>query len=255
MIGIELMMACAPQVAPETIQQIIRVESAGDPLALNVNRGKLERKATDAADAAELAKSYIADGYSVDLGLMQINSRNLQSLGYSVEDMFEPCKNIAAGARVLSAFYQQARPKYDTDQAALMAALSAYNTGNFINGFSNGYVARYGGSSGPIPLVRVPAINPYTADTAVHIPRKETAMNDSTKADVAVVSTSLQDTETPGVQVEYTAAEAEENGAFEETALSEHDAWQANADLAAADPQSTGIVIGGKTVNRGGTQQ
>lgn len=251
MIGIELMMACAPTVAPETIQQIIQVESRGDPLAINVNKGRLERKPTDAADAAALAKGYIEQGYTVDLGLMQINSTNVARLGYRIEDMFEPCKNIAAGARVLSEFYTLAKPKHDTEQAALRAALSAYNTGNFINGFTNGYVARYG-ISGPVPLVRVPAINPYTADTAVALnPRKEITMNDTKETVVPVVSQSADDAETPGVQVEYTADAAEQNGAFEETAMSEQEAWDANADLP-ADPESTGIVIGGQKVNRGG---
>ncbi|HEX9497993.1 MAG TPA: hypothetical protein VF926_06345, partial [Mycobacterium sp.] len=33
-------------------------------------------------------------------------------------------------------------------QAALEAALSAYNTGDFHRGFENGYVARYYGPSG-----------------------------------------------------------------------------------------------------------
>lgn len=251
MIGIELMMACAPMVAPETIQQVIHVESKGDPLAINVNKGRLARKPTDAADAATLAKEYIAQGYTVDLGLMQVNSSNLSALGYRVEDMFEPCKNIAAGARVLSDFYASAKPKHDNEQAALRAALSAYNTGNFINGFSNGYVAKYG-IGGPIKLERVPAINPYTADTAVTLkPRKEIAMNNTKETVMPVVSQSADDAETPGVQVEYTADAAEENGAFEETALTEQEAWEANADLV-ADPDSTGIVVAGQKVNRGG---
>jgi type IV secretion system protein VirB1 len=35
----------------------------------------------------------------------------------------------------------------------------------------------------------------------------------------------------PGVVVELDAGEAEDLGAFEETALTEADAWEANADL------------------------
>lgn len=256
MIGIELMMACAPAVAPQTIQQIIHVESRGNELAINVNKGKLGRQPTDAADAAALAKEYIQKGYSVDLGLMQINSKNLAGLGYTVEDMFEPCKNLAAGARVLSTFYANARPKYETEQDALRAALSAYNTGNFINGFTNGYLALYGQSSGPVTLTR---INPFTADSAVpfNLPTKGGIMPDTqhrTEQVKPVISQSEADAATPGVQVEYSAAEAERNGAFEETALSEADAWEANADLQAADPNGTGIIVNGKTVTRGGNK-
>jgi hypothetical protein len=41
----------------------------------------------------------------------------------------------------------------------------------------------------------------------------------------------LADMMLPGVVVEMDAAEAESHGAFEETALSEADAWDANIDL------------------------
>lgn len=262
MIGIEFMMLCAPNVAPQTIEQIITVESSGNPLAINVNKGRLARKPSDAADAAALARDYIAKGYSVDLGLMQVNSRNLPRLGYSVEDMFEPCKNIAAGARVLTAFYAAAKPKYADEQSALRAALSAYNTGNFVDGFTNGYLAKFGLRAGqPIAATSVPALNAYTAETAVFVrqlqQQKENAMNSNAvqaaqastsavRAD-AVVSRAQQDMATAGVQVEYTATEADTNGAFEETALSEADAWAANADLA-ADPNATAIVVGGKAI-------
>ncbi len=256
MIGIELMMACAPNVAVETTQQVIRVESKGNPLAINVNRGRLDRQPRDAADAAELAKKFIAQGYTVDLGLMQVNSTNVARLGYRVEEMFEPCKNIAAGARVLTEFYANARPKFETEQAALRAALSAYNTGNFISGFTNGYLAWYG-LGGSIPLAHVPALNPLTADTAIFIRRlKDQAMTRSTprapqqhEQTVPVVSRSADDADTPGIQVEYTPTEAERHGAFQETALSEHDAWASNADLVRPNRASdTAIIIGGKRV-------
>ncbi len=47
----------------------------------------------------------------------------------------------------------------------------------------------------------------------------------------ALLSDDIGDLTTPGVVVELDAGEAESLGAFEETALSEADAWQANADL------------------------
>lgn len=268
MIGAEFMLLCAPNVAPQTIEQIIHVESRGDPLAINVNGTKLARKPVDAADAAKLASDYIARGYSVDLGLMQVNSRNLPSLGYTVNDMFEPCKNIAAGARVLTTFYASALAKFPDEQSALRAALSAYNTGNFERGFTNGYLERFGVRSGQTtPIAPVPALNPYTAETAVFVrqlqQQKENAMQTNAKqtpqASAAmrtdpVVSESNEDMATPGVQVEHTADEAEANGAFEETALSEADAWEANADMPENDPHSTAIVVGGKLAGRGPAQ-
>lgn len=49
-----------------------------------------------------------------------------------------------------------------------------------------------------------------------------------------LVSTDIGDLLTPGVVVEVDAAAAQDLGAFEETALSREDAWDANADVEAA---------------------
>jgi type IV secretion system protein VirB1 len=179
--AIDLIVACAPSVAPITIREIIRVESAGNPLAITVNGGSLPRAAVDAVDAAKLAQAAIDAGRSVDLGLMQVNSRNLPELGYTVEQMFDPCTNIQAGAAILTASYTKAAQRLGDGQVSLRAALSAYNTGNFEGGFRNGYVAKYYGpqviraslSTGrrqaPAPL------NPYTADTTIYSLTKRTS--------------------------------------------------------------------------------
>jgi type IV secretion system protein VirB1 len=47
----------------------------------------------------------------------------------------------------------------------------------------------------------------------------------------AVLSDSIADLLIPGVVVELDAVAAEALGAFEETALTETDAWEANADI------------------------
>lgn len=57
-------------------------------------------------------------------------------------------------------------------------------------------------------------------------------------ASAATISESIADLTTPGVVVEVDAGEAESLGAFEETALSEADAWDANCDLEAADEEA-----------------
>jgi type IV secretion system protein VirB1 len=142
-------------------------------------------KAGDAREAAMLARNYIAQGYSVDLGLMQVNSHNLPALGYTVEEVLnDPCANIRAGAAVLTADYAAAVRVHGEGQAALQAALSSYNTGDFNRGFANGYVARYYAPGGIPGLreevsskavatvkheVRSPLPNPYTADTMVYV--------------------------------------------------------------------------------------
>lgn len=148
MIDIALITACAPNVAPLTIQEIIRVESGGNPLAVNINARNGVRlrptiKITTSEHAIAVTHAAMERGHTVDMGYMQVNSANLKKLGYTVEDMFEPCKNLAAGARILTLAYASALPYHQNEQAALRAALSAYNTGSFQRGFSNGYVSRF----------------------------------------------------------------------------------------------------------------
>jgi type IV secretion system protein VirB1 len=181
------LLGCAPNVAPVTLEAVIQVESGGNPLALNVNGLRVQpAPARDAHEAAEIASRYIAWGYSVDLGLMQVNSRNLPALGYSIEQVLEPCTNIRGGAVVLTADYAEAVRTQGEGQPALQAALSAYNTGSFYRGLANGYVARYYGPRGvpalagavrqaaatqvaSVPRQPPPAPqNPYTAETTVY---------------------------------------------------------------------------------------
>ena len=61
--------------------------------------------------------------------------------------------------------------------------------------------------------------------TSIDGPRNPTAE--------AMLSDNLADMMVPGVVVEVDASEAESLGAFEETALTEAEAWDANADLGA----------------------
>ncbi|MGI4953330.1 MAG: lytic transglycosylase domain-containing protein [Janthinobacterium lividum] len=181
------LLACAANVSPVTLEAIVRVESKGNPLALYVNRyaGRQPHPGS-IAEAAGAAEGFIAQGYSVDIGLLQINSSNLARLGYTIEQALDPCTNIRGGAAILTANYADAARDRGEGQAALKAALSAYNTGNFFRGFANGYVAKYYGPDGVPALAGgvqqavataaavkraapPPPPNPYTADTQVYV--------------------------------------------------------------------------------------
>jgi type IV secretion system protein VirB1 len=161
-------LACGMHVAPATLEAIVRVESGGNPLALHVNHlSGHQPVASTAADAAAIARRYIAQGYSVDLGMLQVNNRHLLALGDTIEDAFDPCRNVAAGAAILSADYARTVGEFGEGQKALLAALSAYNTGEFARGFENGYVGRVVGISNiALPPDLLP--NPYTAATEVY---------------------------------------------------------------------------------------
>jgi type IV secretion system protein VirB1 len=88
---------CQGVIAPETVFKIAQHESGLDPTRIHVN---LDR--------------------TLDVGLMQINTRNFDWLGLTMADALDPCRSIAAGAQVLIAY-------------------SRYNTGSPTRGIANGY--------------------------------------------------------------------------------------------------------------------
>jgi len=132
---------CAPWVAPATMAAIVKTESQFKPFAININGGaKLERQPATKEEAIITAKWLLNNNYNIDMGLGQVNSVNLKKTNLSVEDAFDPCKNLAASATILQWNYESASKTIPDQQAALKAAISAYNTGSLTRGFSNGYV-------------------------------------------------------------------------------------------------------------------
>lgn len=118
---IELLLACAPAVDPVTMSAIVKQESGGHPWSINDNNGKRSYRLKTKEEAVLKATELISSGHSIDMGLAQINSKNLRWLGLSVAQVFDPCTNISAGAKVLTQGYQKT--------GSLPAALSMYNTG------------------------------------------------------------------------------------------------------------------------------
>lgn len=145
--------ACAPQIAPETLLAVARVESGLDPLAIGVNgAGGRALRPVDRNVATAQANALIAAGGNVDLGLAQINSRNLGKLGLTVAGAFDPCLNLSASARVLQTSYRRAAPLGGaSEQARLRTALSFYNTGDATRGWANGYVAKVVAAAAHVP--------------------------------------------------------------------------------------------------------
>ena len=157
---------CAPGVAPSTIAAVVHTESKGYQFALNVNGVARQPVRPTSADAAsEVARAYIARGYSVDLGLGQINSRNMAALGLSWESVFDPCINIGAAGKVLTDNYQRVISER-LPQEALRVALSMYNTGSQTRGFRNGYVSRVLNNAGIVNGVTAVHYSPSPALSA-----------------------------------------------------------------------------------------
>ena len=118
--ALALALQCAPAIDPHMIVAIGEHESGLDPLTIhdNTTGQSLHGEGVIAA-----AAGLIAAGHSVDLGLMQINSHNLDLLKLPLSDAFAACRSIEAAARLLALF-------------------SKYNTGSPTKGIINGYAPR-----------------------------------------------------------------------------------------------------------------
>ena len=164
--------ACAPEIATEAIVPLIVTESGGDPLQINVNKGPRVR-ARSAVDGAAMVRRYMAAGYTVDVGLAQINSANFARLGVSVEQAFEPCTNLRLASIVLQQGYDQASRHY-AGLEAISATYSLYNTGTLTRGFRNGYVERVWTAATNLKSVDAPPPTPDSATAALRGSRPAT---------------------------------------------------------------------------------
>ncbi len=122
MIPIEFLHLCAPDIAPVTIAAVVQQESGGNPFLLHDNTTNTSLRPRSAAESANLAHALIRAKHSVDIGLAQINNRNLSALGLRIEDVLDPCTNLRAAQSILKVTWEQSG--HD-----LRGALAAYNTG------------------------------------------------------------------------------------------------------------------------------
>lgn len=159
---------CAPGVPVWVLRGVARTESDFDPLMLHDNSTHASDSPVSLTAAEAQAAAWMAEGHSVDLGLMQINAANLPALGMTIGAALDPCASLAGGATVLRAAYG-AEPVDAGQQAALLMALSIYNTGSPLKGIMNGYARRVmrhadAAASGvpvsPLPLAIAPDMPP-----------------------------------------------------------------------------------------------
>ena len=118
--ALALALQCAPAIDPHMIVAIGQHESGLDPLTIHDNT---TGQSLHGEGVIVAAAQLIAAGHSVDLGLMQINSHNLDLLRLPLRDAFAACRSIEAAARLLALF-------------------SRYNTGSPTMGINNGYAPR-----------------------------------------------------------------------------------------------------------------
>jgi len=149
-----LAQSCGANVPVSTLEAIARTESAFHPYALSVNRPHqlahrqgwnrgtitLERQPESREEALAWSKWLLAHGVTVSIGLLQVNSEHAKALHVTVEQLFEPCTNLWAGATLLFVTYSAVARAQGEGLPALNTALSYYNSGTAWLGFRNGYV-------------------------------------------------------------------------------------------------------------------
>jgi type IV secretion system protein VirB1 len=142
---------CAPHVAPDTIEAIAKSESAFRPYSISINYPTrsarnlgfadsnlfLIKQPKDKTQAIRWTRWFLNHGYTVSIGLMQINIEVASSLHVRPRDLFEPCVNLSTGARILAADY--ATQSHDLD--GLLRSFSLYNSGSPSTGVQNGYAS------------------------------------------------------------------------------------------------------------------
>jgi type IV secretion system protein VirB1 len=151
----ELAARCAPSAALDTLQAVALTESALHPFALSLNYPAtvavynglhneevyLSRQPETLAEAIQWTRWFHSHGYTVSIGLMQIDSENAARYGVTVRQLFDPCTNVAIGARILGEIYSTTQHSAKPDVSSLMSTFSAYNSGSFTTGLKNGYAA------------------------------------------------------------------------------------------------------------------
>src|SRR3712207_2307036 len=90
---LSLLQTCAPEVAPETMAALVRVESGENPFAIGAVGARLKKQPTRLEEAVAAAKKLEELGKNFSLGLAQVNRSNLSALGLTTyEQAFDPCE-------------------------------------------------------------------------------------------------------------------------------------------------------------------
>ncbi len=172
---IPLIERCAPQIHPNSMLRLLRVESNWKLYDIGLNPCT-ERNTTDTAcievarrfkgekpflqpsptnkrDAIFVARWLLEQGarmgiHSIDIGLCQTNSVHLSSQ-YTLEDAFEPCTCLGKGRQILNECHGRSihelskqSPVHPHDQRVLELALSCYSSGKVRGFFNYPYVSK-----------------------------------------------------------------------------------------------------------------
>jgi type IV secretion system protein VirB1 len=167
---------CASAIRLDTLQAIVRTESAFNAYAIGVVGGHLTRQPLNREEAIATAKALAARGTNFSMGIGQINKANLARYGLTYETAFDPCANLRASSAILSDCYSRAAVAKGQGASALRAAISCYYSGNFTRGLvedyrGSSYVQRVVANASSDSTAVVPAI-PVVMTRAPDVPTR-----------------------------------------------------------------------------------
>lgn len=131
------MIDCNDLYVPMTVMQhVVNIESSGNPFAIGVVGGYLQRQPKNIGEAIATVENLEKLGFNYSLGIAQVNKYNLKKYGLdNYEKAFDICSNLKAGTKILQECYQSAGNDWSK-------AFSCYYSGNFVTGYRHGYVQK-----------------------------------------------------------------------------------------------------------------
>ena len=133
---VTLVLACSLYADNSIPYAMIQTGSKNDPLVASVDNDSTHFKTESEAIAYTQAK--IAQGKTVDIGLMQVSSQSLPEIGAHAADLFRPCKNVVIATQIMNKLRLQCQTlaKGNPSLNIQTCMLSMYKTGNTQNGLA-----------------------------------------------------------------------------------------------------------------------
>lgn len=129
-----LIQQCSNGVPVDIMLAITGTESGFNPFAIGVVKGYVKQP-NNLNDAIASVKLLHASGKNFSMGISQVNRYNLKAYGLNYESVFDPCKNLNAGSKILLDCFKRAEKVSQTINESWEKAFSCYYSGNFKTGF------------------------------------------------------------------------------------------------------------------------
>ena len=151
-----MLVDCQQAFTSPIMQQIIRVESGGNPYAIGVVGNSLQRQPRNESEAVATVKMLESKGFNYSIGIGQVNKVHFSRLKWDVDLLkgFNNCHNIVAATNIfmncrskaVKAGYSVISDKITNDgiksTPSDIAALSCYYSGDLKRGTALGYSAK-----------------------------------------------------------------------------------------------------------------